>query len=267
MKGAQEKAKKPLFVQVILDNLWNIYETIVTRNEKEKVTVMCEKLGIKLTTRDLRHTDTRIQLQSLMMQWLPLSQTVLNMVCTKLPSPKEILPEKVDKLMCSGIQDFESYHPATQRLKEDFLSCDSSSDRPIIIFISKMFGVDKSILPENKPKALTDEEMALRRERARQLREERKQNEAAEPLPIVEEKKGQEENSEDKKDEKENEDDEPAFIAFARVFSGKIKKGDKVYVLGPKHDPSNVLSIKDYKVDFSKKLKDLNNDEHITCAE
>jgi len=31
MKGAQEKAKKPLFVQMVLENLWSVYDTIVTR--------------------------------------------------------------------------------------------------------------------------------------------------------------------------------------------------------------------------------------------
>ncbi|KAI5651413.1 elongation factor tu GTP binding domain-containing protein [Phthorimaea operculella] len=272
MKGAQEKAKKPLFVQVVLDNLWNVYETIVSRNEKEKVPVICEKLGIKLTTRDLRHTDSRVQLQSLMMQWLPLSKTVLDMVCKKLPSPKEILPEKIEKLMCTKIRDFESLHPETQQLKDDFLACDSSNDRPVIIFISKMFSVDKSILPENKPKALTAEEMALRRERARQLREQMKEKSVGglEPVPEgdIKNNDNSEEQEKSAEDEKEKEDkDQPAFIAFARVFSGKVRKGDQVYVLGPKHDPSKVLNIKDFKVDSNKKLKDLRNDEHITCTE
>lgn len=260
MKGAQEKAKKPLFVQVILDNLWNVYETVAMRNEKEKVPVICEKLGIKLTTRDLRHTDSRVQLQSLMVQWLPLSITVLNMVCHKLPSPKEILPEKIEKLMCSRIRDFESFLPETQKLKEDFIACDSSDDRPLIIFVSKMFSVDKSVLPENKPKVLTAEEMALRRERARQLRE-MKQISANDGVPLEEKK-------EDQEVEKAAEEDvdQPVFIAFARIFSGKVKRGDKVYVLGPKHDPSKVLS-KDFQIDPNKKLKDLQSDEHITCTE
>jgi ribosome assembly protein 1 len=31
-KGAYEKGKKPLFVQFILDNVWNIYQTIDERN-------------------------------------------------------------------------------------------------------------------------------------------------------------------------------------------------------------------------------------------
>ena len=33
------------------------------------------------------------------------------------------------------------------------------------------------------------------------------------------------------------------FIAFARVFSGTIRKGQKLYVLGPKHDPSKALEV------------------------
>ncbi|KAI8434259.1 hypothetical protein MSG28_012353 [Choristoneura fumiferana] len=269
MKGAQEKAKKPLFVQLVLDNLWNVYETIAIRHEKEKVPVICEKLGIKLTTRDLRHTDSRIQLQSLMMQWLPLSQTVLNMVCSKLPSPKEISLDKVEKLMCTKIVDFESLHPKTQELKNDFLACDNGPERPLIVYISKMFSVDKSVLPENKPKALTVEEMALRRDKARQMREQMKANEGnSEAVPMSEDKKTEIDTPEKSyEDEKEKEVDQPAFIAFARVFSGRLKKGDKVYVLGPKHDPSRILSIKDYEIDPNKKLKDLQSDEHITCTE
>lgn len=269
MKGAQEKAKKPLFVQVILDNLWNVYETIVLRNEKEKVPFICEKLGIKLTTRDLRHTDSRIQLQSLMMQWLPLSQTVMNMVCKKLPSPKAIQPNKVEKLMCSRIRDFESLHPETLKLKDDFLACDSGNDRSLVIFISKMFSVEKSALPENKPKMLTADEMAQRRERARQLREEQKQSNET-PAPASTEIKENVNNGTEKNAEKEREKedkDQTAFIAFARVFSGKVRKGDKVYVLGPKHDPSKVLNIEEFVINPDKKLKDLQSDEHITCTE
>lgn len=261
MKGAQEKAKKPLFVQVILDNLWNIYETIALRNEKEKVPTICEKLGIKLTARDLRHTDSRVQLQSLMMQWLPLSKTVLNMVCEVLPSPKEIIGEKVEKLMCSRIKDFDSLHPSTRKLKEDFLACDSSNNRPLIVFISKMFAVEKSVLPENKPKALTAEEMARRREIARRLRDKQKN---CDDTQMVEDSKETDVEIEVKK---EDDEDTHAFIAFARVFSGKLKKGDKVYVLGPKHDPQKVLCDDDFHIDSNIKLKDLRSDQHITCTE
>jgi ribosome assembly protein 1 len=36
-----------------------------------------ESLGIKVTTRDLRHTDSKVQLQAICSQWLPLAKSVL----------------------------------------------------------------------------------------------------------------------------------------------------------------------------------------------
>ena len=30
----------------------------------------------------------------------------------------------------------------------------------------------------------------------------------------------------------------PVFIGFARVFSGSLRKGQEIYVLGPKYHPS-----------------------------
>ena len=41
--------------------------------------------------------------------------------------------------------------------------------------------------------------------------------------------------------EDETDNQEHVFIAFARVFSGTVKKGQKLYVLGPKHDPAKAL--------------------------
>ena len=38
MKGAQEKAKKPMFVQLILENIWMLYDLILVRKDKEKIT-------------------------------------------------------------------------------------------------------------------------------------------------------------------------------------------------------------------------------------
>ena len=39
-------------------------------------------------------------------------------------------------------------------------------------------------------------------------------------------------------------DDEEAFIAFARIFSGTLRKGQKLYVLGPKYDPQKGLNLR-----------------------
>jgi len=36
-----------------------------------------ESLNLKMTTRDLRHTDPKVQLQAFCSQWLPLARSVL----------------------------------------------------------------------------------------------------------------------------------------------------------------------------------------------
>lgn len=35
----------------------------------------------------------------------------------------------------------------------------------------------------------------------------------------------------------EEEESKEVFVAFARVYSGMVKKGQKLFVLGPKYDP------------------------------
>jgi len=36
-------------------------------------------------------------------------------------------------------------------------------------------------------------------------------------------------------------DNKESFIAFARVFSGVVQRGQKIFVLGPKYDPAESL--------------------------
>lgn len=262
MKGAQDKAKKPLFVQLILENLWAVYENIVVRKDKEKLQKMVESMNVKMTARDMRHTDSKVQLQAFCSQWLPLASTILDMVCSKLPSPVEMSLEKAERLMCSANQSIENLPPESQGLKDAFLNCSSDPDSPIIVFISKMFPLERKSLPQNRPKVLSLEEIAERREQARLKHANQVSGigdgqvastdgkEVAEsetsPPPVVE--------------------DEDVFIAFARVFSGRLKRGSTVYVLGPKHNPEVALHKmkKGEEIDPNLTLKDLKAGQHIT---
>uniref|UniRef100_A0A8C1XE65 Elongation factor-like 1 n=1 Tax=Cyprinus carpio TaxID=7962 RepID=A0A8C1XE65_CYPCA len=248
MKGAQSKGKKPLFVQLVLDNIWSMYDAVVTRRDKEKVEKMVTSLGLKVMSRDLRHSDPKVLLSAICSQWLPVSQAVLSMVCEKLPCPAEISAERVEKLMSVGARRFDSLPEKTQELKKAFLDCSADDTAPVIVFVSKMFAVDSKALPQNKQRPLTQEEISQRRELARQRHAERQaatqsaesprsyiytifcpadalcaQTEALSVKAAVEE------------ENKEH------FVAFARVYSGIIRKGQKVFVLGPKYNPSLAL--------------------------
>ncbi|XP_037905748.1 elongation factor-like GTPase 1 isoform X2 [Hermetia illucens] len=239
VSGAQEQAKKPMFVQFVLENIWNLYDLICIRKDKDKIPDIASKLGITLTIRDLRSTDPKSQIRALFSQWLPIHVAVLEMVIDSVPGPKNMSGERAEKLLCSANLDFSSYPKETQKLKSDFISCDPNNSN-VVAFISKMVPIDKSRLPQNKPKPLTAEEIQQRRELIKQRIEERKRvaeqqdiTTGMENLSTKDETKPVDDNEvKPKEDEIDQE-----FIAFARIFSGTLKPGMKLYVLSPKHDP------------------------------
>ncbi|XP_056269613.1 elongation factor-like GTPase 1 isoform X2 [Pseudoliparis swirei] len=272
MKGAQAKGKKPLFVQLVLDNIWSLYDAVVTRRDKEKVEKMVTSLGVKVLARDLRHSDPKVLLSAICSQWLPVSQAVLLMVCEKLPSPLEIAAGRVEKLMSVGARRFDSLPEQTQELKRAFLQCSSGEKDPLIVFVSKMFAVDTKALPHNRQRPLTQEEIAQRRELARQRHADSRAADQKGPThsertpqegPPARLDTGQMESRTLKDSKPEEEEEHQTFIAFARVFSGVAKKGQKVFVLGPKYDPAQALSMLPEGVSASDCVSEV---PHLSCC-
>ena len=85
---------------------------------KEKIDRIVSSLNLKISTRDSKYTDTRIHLQAVLRQWLPMSTAILDMVCKVLPSPLEIGADRVENLMCGGFKKFDSYPEETRSLKQ-----------------------------------------------------------------------------------------------------------------------------------------------------
>lgn len=262
MKGAQAKGKKPLFVQLVLDNIWSLYDAVVTKRDKEKVDKVVTSLGLKIMARDTRHSDPKVLLSAICSQWLPVSQAVLSMVCEKLPSPLEMAAERVEKLMSVGARRFDSLPEQTQDLKQVFLQCSSEENAPVIVFVSKMFAADSKSLPQNRQRPLTQEEIAQRRELARQRHAERmaaeqlvtenQEDQVKTRMTALEEKPSVSSTDVSAKmetltvKEQNAEEDDPqkdTFIAFARVYSGVVRPGQRVFVLGPKYDPAQGLTM------------------------
>uniref|UniRef100_A0A8C4DND8 Elongation factor-like 1 n=1 Tax=Dicentrarchus labrax TaxID=13489 RepID=A0A8C4DND8_DICLA len=262
MKGAQAKGKKQLFVQLVLDNIWSLYDAVVTRRDKEKVEKVVTSLGVKVMARDSRHSDPKVLLSAICSQWLPVSQAVLSMVCEKLPSPLDMAAEKVEKLMSVGARRFDLLPEQTQELKKAFLQCSSGEDAPAIVFVSKMFAVDTKALPQNRQRPLTQDEIAQRRELARQRHADRMTADQT----ATESQRDLTHSGNTSQDVQPaglstgtlnstlfisfyffkhtaEEEQKETFIAFARVYSGLVKKGQRVFVLGPKYDPAQGLSM------------------------
>ncbi|XP_032120716.1 elongation factor-like GTPase 1 isoform X2 [Sapajus apella] len=105
-------------------------------------------------------------------------------------------------------------------------------------------------------KPLTQEEIAQRRERARQRHAEKlaaaqgqapleptQDGSALETCPKGDEPRGDEQQVENMtpKPVPQEENNQESFIAFARVFSGVARRGKKIFVLGPKYSPLEFL--------------------------
>ncbi|KAH8395298.1 hypothetical protein KR222_008563 [Zaprionus bogoriensis] len=243
MPGAQEKAKKPMFVQFVLENIWSLYDTIAVRKDKDKLPLIAEKLGLKLAARDLRLTDVKLQIKTVLGQWLPIDRSVLQMVVRHVPPPHLISEERAQRLLYPANMELNSLPAETLALKQSFRSCDARSEH-VIAFVSKMTPVHVSQLPQNRPKRLTDQELQQRRDEVRRRIEERKQQSEQTALEKLTE--GVEQLSTKTEQQQEATGEEPAaeaerqeyeFIAFARVFSGTLRRGMKLYNLSPKHDP------------------------------
>ncbi|CAB4062498.1 RIA1 [Lepeophtheirus salmonis] len=113
-----------------------------------------------------------------------------------------------------------------------------------------MFPISHKQLPENRPRALTAEELAKKRDEARaahtlklKLRDEKASNHVDLTAEQMKKLEINESCKQTVTEVEELDDKKTVFIAFARVYSGTLRPGSEIYVLGPKHDPSNIEGV------------------------
>lgn len=243
---AQVKAKKTLFTSMVLENIWRIYDIVAKRRDKDKMLKVCETLGIEMSKRDLNHNDSRYQTKLIMSKWLQLSKHTLDCVCKIVPSPKSLSEKRVERLLSSNMRRFQHLPEETKRLKSSFLSCSYDDSAVKVACVSKMIAFDKKSLPEYR-RPIIHKSIAS--------------STICSSSHVDDSAFGNDVNN-----IKTIPDNETEFIAFARIFSGKLNKGDKLFVLGPRHDPGSVAGNLSENIDETKKLDDLRLNEHITVA-
>ncbi|KAI5840155.1 P-loop containing nucleoside triphosphate hydrolase protein [Morchella snyderi] len=252
-KHLKGRSLKPMFVQLVLDSIWAVYESTVLERDQERIEKIVKSLNIKVLPRELKSKDTRTLLTSIFSQWLPLSTSVLVTVIEELPSPPVAQHKRIPLI----IQSAPSADKIDSSLKTAMVDFQTGADAPIMAFVSKMVAVPEKELKKTTRVQLSAEEM---REAARQ-----KRTAVARALAAQEEGAGDEvpesteastrgsretatfsalttlkpaEPEADKGKEKdEDEGDKERLVGFARLYSGTITVGQELYVLGPKYTP------------------------------
>ena len=244
-KHLKGRALKPMFVQLVLDNIWAVYEATIGGNKGKGDPAVVEKitksLSLTIQPHVLRSRDSRAIMTVVFSAWLPLSTAVLVSVIEHLPAPPEAQASRLPALIDAS--------PAAKQIdptiREAMVNIKSSKDDPVVAYVSKMVAVPASEMPHNRRKrggAMTGEEA---RDLARKKRAEKAQaavngevlngnlggvTEALEESSLTNA-------SDDNADDQAKEDPE-YLIGFARLYSGTLSVGDSVYVLPPKFSPA-----------------------------
>ena len=159
-----------------------------------------------------------------------------------LPSPTKAQAERMPELIDTSVG---ADHVAPQ-VRKAITESDKSEHAPVVAYVSKMFSVPESELPQHKRRggALTAEEARDlgRKKRAELARQQAVANSEPDVADLTEALSsaaiGENEPSAAEAAPVEEEKAEH-LIGFARIYSGTLSVGDEVYVLGPKFSPEH----------------------------
>lgn len=204
-KGLAAGSKaRPMFVQFVLEPLWQVYEAALeTNGDKGILEKLIKSFNLSIPNRELQNKDPKAVLQSVMSRWLPLSDAILSMVVKHMPDPisaqsfrvSRLLPKR--EILDSAIGNSDVIAEA-ELVRKSVEACDSRSESPCVAFVSKMFAVPMKMLPQ------------------RDVNGDLLNNQT---------------------EEGGNGDSDECFLAFARVFSGVLRSGQKIFVLSALYDP------------------------------
>ncbi|KAI3517066.1 hypothetical protein L1887_16273 [Cichorium endivia] len=204
-KGLAAGSKaRPMFVQFVLEPLWQVYEAALDVNGDKKILEkLIKSFNLSIPPRELQNKDPKLVLQSVMSRWLPLADAVLSMVIKHMPDPiaaqsfrvSRLLPKR--EILDNTVGDSDVVVEA-EIVRKSVEACDSQPESPCVAFVSKMFAVPIKMLPQRGVNG--------------------------DILNNYTEEGG-------------SGDSDECFLAFARIFSGVLHAGQKVFVLSALYDP------------------------------
>ncbi|WJX96118.1 hypothetical protein P8452_77364 [Trifolium repens] len=197
--GAGSKAK-PMFVQFVLEPLWQVYQGAL-EGDKGLIEKVIKSFHLQVPARELQNKDSKVVLQAVMSRWLPLSDAILSMVVKCMPDPIAAQGSRISRL-----------------IPQREVGSGDGVDRKVVeeaeLVRKSVEGCDWR--DEVPCVAFVAKMFALP---VRML-----------PPPQVGEVVGS------FGEEGEGESDE-CFLAFARIFSGVLSVGQRVFVISALYDP------------------------------
>lgn len=244
-KHLKGRALKPMFVQLVLDNIWAVYEATTGGSSGKGDSAMVEKitksLSLTIPSHVLRSKDPRALLTALFSAWLPLSTAVLVSVIEYLPSPPVAQANRLPALIDAS----PAPEHVSESLRKAVVGFEAQREAPTVAYVSKMVAVRASDLPQNKRKVgesmTADEALELARQKRAEIAKARKAagGESLNGTSGIGEALDNTRLDDEQEPEIETPEDPEHLIGFARLYSGTLCVGDEIYVLPPKFSPAN----------------------------
>ncbi|KAL6364932.1 hypothetical protein LRP88_00905 [Fusarium phalaenopsidis] len=232
---------KPLFVQLVLEPVWTVYQATVGGDngtgDRELLEKVTRSLNIKLTPHLLKSRDQKLLMTTVFASWLPLSTALLVSVIESLPSPAAAQAERLPELL----EESPGSEHIDTSIKDAMVSFKHEKSDPVVAYVSKMVSVPESELPENKRRTGVQMSGEEARDLARKKRAEAARAQAAAGENGVDSMATALDtiNLDDYAPELEEKKVDPEhLIGFARIYSGTLSVGDKLYVIPPKWSPA-----------------------------
>ena len=246
-KHLKGRALKPMFVQLVLENIWAVYDATMGGHNGKGDPALLEKitkgLNINIPPHVLRSKDPKAVLSAVFASWLPLSTALLVSVTQHLPSPQVAQETRMPAL----IEASPGSDHVDPTIRESMIHSRSTSDSPLVAYVSKMISIPESELPANKRRGgmLSGEEARelARKKRAEFARAQQANGDSGENADIGSVTQalnvsaiGDDDATNGEPEEEPREAEH--LIGFARILSGNLSVGDEVYVLPPKFSPA-----------------------------
>lgn len=200
MEGTEDP--QPMFVEFVLKPVWQMYQEVLREDggRSEKVDKIIKNFNLNVPQRELQNKDQKVVLQAVMSRWLPLADAVMTMVVECTPDPVVAQGVRVVRLM-----------PKRDVVPEDAAGC------PEVVIEAERVRRCVETCDANADAPVVVYVSKMFAVPCKML-----------PLKGVD--------GELLNHQGANESEE-CFMAFARVFSGVLRAGQKVYVLSPLYDP------------------------------
>ncbi len=253
-KHLRGRALKPIFVQLVLEPIWTVYEATTGGGKGKGDQTLLEKvtksLSITLPPHIARSREPRLILQTVFTAWLPLSTAVLVSVIEYLPSPPNAqaarLPEMLD--------ESPGAKAISPSIRDAMVNFNTDEQAPVVAYVSKMVAIPESEMPTNKRRGAgttltADEAREMGRRKRAEIAKAQADANGENAVDTITNgfstvRIGEEA---DEKSGPEQPEDPEHLIGFARLYSGTLSVGDEIFVIPPKFNPAHAHSSSELK--------------------